>query len=65
MDATKKSCMKCKKDISENELHKIVIYIVGEKFTEHHYEHVECPDNNGSTAHTRGLAQNKKWEKDE
>jgi hypothetical protein len=45
MDSTKKSCMKCKKDISGNELHKIVIYIVGEKFTEHHYEHVECPDN--------------------
>lgn len=28
----------------ERDLHKIVIYVVQEKFTEHHYEHVECPD---------------------
>jgi hypothetical protein len=25
-------------------LHKIVMYVVQEKFTEHHYEHVECPE---------------------
>ncbi|MCH7648003.1 MAG: hypothetical protein QQN58_00250 [Nitrosopumilus sp.] len=44
MTRSKKICLKCKKDIKNNELHKIVIYIVQEKFTEHHYEHVECPD---------------------
>ena len=36
--------MKCKRNISNADLHKIVIYVVDEKFTEHHYEHVECPD---------------------
>ncbi len=25
------------------DLHKIVIYVINEKFTEHHYEHIECP----------------------
>ncbi len=44
MAGTKKTCLKCKKDIKEKDLHKIVIYIVQEKFTEHHYEHVECPE---------------------
>ena len=38
-----KKCLKCNKEIKA-ELHKIVIYVVQEKFTEHHYEHVECPD---------------------
>ncbi|MGB0724848.1 MAG: hypothetical protein ACPGN7_05580 [Nitrosopumilus sp.] len=36
--------MKCKKDIKQEELHKIVMYVVQDEFTEHHYEHVECPD---------------------
>ena len=45
MEQSKKACLKCKKDIGEKDLHKIVIYVVQEKFTEHHYEHVECPDN--------------------
>ncbi len=44
MEQSKKACLKCKKDIEEKDLHKIVIYVVQEKFTEHHYEHVECPD---------------------
>jgi len=44
MNDSKKICLKCKKDIKEKDLHKIVIYVVQEKFTEHHYEHVECPD---------------------
>ena len=44
MDKSKKACLKCKKDIREKDLHKIVIYVVQEKFTEHYYEHVECPD---------------------
>jgi hypothetical protein len=43
MTETKKMCLRCKKDIEEKDLHKIVIYVVQEKFTEHHYEHVECP----------------------
>jgi len=37
--------MKCNKKIHENELHKIVMYVVDKKFTEHHYEHIECPHN--------------------
>ena len=45
MEQSKKACLRCKKDIGEKDLHKIVIYVVQEKFTEHHYEHVECPDN--------------------
>jgi len=41
--AEQKTCIRCKKDILGMDLHKIVIYVIGEKFTEHHYEHVECP----------------------
>ncbi|WP_299293944.1 hypothetical protein [Nitrosopumilus sp.] len=44
MAEKKKICLKCKKDIEDKDLHKIVIYVVQEQFTEHHYEHVECPD---------------------
>ncbi len=40
-----KKCMKCGKEITNGQLHKIVMYVVDEKFTEHHYEHVGCPDN--------------------
>ena len=40
----KKTCMKCQKKIQDNELHKIVMYVIEEQFTKHHYEHVECPD---------------------
>ena len=40
-----KTCLKCKKRIYENELQKIVMYVIEEQFTEHHYEHVECPEN--------------------
>jgi hypothetical protein len=25
------------------ELHKIVMFVIRDKFTDHHYEHVECP----------------------
>ena len=39
-----KRCLKCEKIIRDDELHKIVMYVVKEQFTEHHYEHVECPD---------------------
>ena len=39
-----KRCLKCEKVIHDEELHKIVMYVVDAKFTEHHYEHVECPD---------------------
>jgi hypothetical protein len=44
MNNPKKICFKCKKEFKEADLHKIVIYVVQEKFTEHHYEHVECPE---------------------
>ena len=44
MTESQKSCLRCKKDIKEEELHKIVMYVVQEQFTEHHYEHVECPE---------------------
>jgi uncharacterized protein with PIN domain len=40
----KKICLKCNKTIRENELHKIVMYVIEEQFTKHHYEHVECPE---------------------
>ena len=38
-----KTCIRCNKNIEEVDLHKIIIYVIQEKFTEHHYEHVECP----------------------
>ena len=44
MTELRKYCMKCSKKIIDSDLHKIVIYVVEEKFTDHHYEHVECPD---------------------
>ncbi|MCV0372567.1 MAG: hypothetical protein K5793_03325 [Nitrosarchaeum sp.] len=43
MTESTKLCIRCNKGIGNEELHKIVIYVVQEKFTEHHYEHVECP----------------------
>ena len=27
------------------ELHKVVMFVIEDEFTDHHYEHVECPDN--------------------
>ena len=36
-------CSKCNSIIADDDLHKIVMYVVGDRFTEHHYEHVECP----------------------
>ena len=44
MDASKK-CLKYKNNIEEKDLHKIMIYVVHEKFAGHYYEHVECSDN--------------------
>jgi hypothetical protein len=26
------------------ELHKLVMYLIENEFSEHHYEHVECPE---------------------
>jgi hypothetical protein len=43
MTEVMKTCIRCNKNIIDGDLHKIVIYVVQEKFTEHHYEHVECP----------------------
>jgi len=37
-------CIKCKKNIVTTDLYKIVMYVVDEKFMDHHYEHIECPD---------------------
>ena len=39
-----KRCLKCEKIICDGELHKIVMYVVDEQFTAHHYAHVECPN---------------------
>jgi len=36
-----------KKSIYQNELYKIIIYVVQEKFTDHYYQHIECPDRFG------------------
>ena len=36
-------CIRCNNVIADADLHKIVMYVVDERFTEHHYEHVECP----------------------
>ncbi|HJU14302.1 MAG TPA: hypothetical protein VJ792_07600 [Candidatus Nitrosotalea sp.] len=38
------SCTKCKKSIVSTDLYKIVMYVIDQKFTDHHYEHIECPD---------------------
>ena len=39
-----KRCLKWEKIIRDGELHKCVMYVIEEQFTEHHYEHVECPE---------------------
>ncbi len=26
------------------ELHKLVMYVIEDEFTVHHYEHIECPE---------------------
>jgi len=44
MQGLKRKCLKCKKDIEPMDLHKIVMYVVQDEFTDHYYEHVECPD---------------------
>ena len=44
MSQIEKHCTRCKRAIGCSEPHKIVIYVVREKLSEHHYEHVECPD---------------------
>ena len=41
---SKMICDRCKGSIDMGAMHKIVIYVVKGKFTENHYEHVECPD---------------------
>ncbi len=38
-----KRCDRCSGEIGEMDLHKIVMYVINERLTEHHYEHVECP----------------------
>lgn len=43
MTESKKTCLRCKRDIGDGDLHKIVIYVVQDRLSEHHYEHIECP----------------------
>lgn len=38
-----KRCTRCRGRVGQGDLYKIVIYVVNEKLSEHHYEHVECP----------------------
>ena len=40
----KRKCLKCKREIEPIDVHKLVMYIIQDEFTEHHYEHVECPE---------------------
>jgi len=44
MQLQKKKCLKCKREIHPMELHKLIMYVIEDEFTEHHYEHVECPE---------------------
>ena len=43
-ESERKRCLKCRKYIKPMELHKLVMYVIENEFTEHHYEHVECPE---------------------
>jgi len=43
MKKATKFCIKCKHEINDIDFHKIVMYVVQDKFTQHHYEHVDCP----------------------
>ncbi len=36
-------CNKCRKVIDPMKLHKVVMDVAGDKFTDHYYEHAECP----------------------
>jgi len=42
--ATKKEMSESKRAIHPMELHKLIMYVIEDEFTEHHYEHVECPE---------------------
>ena len=44
MHGLKRKCLKCKKDIESMDLHKIVMYVVEDEFSDHYYEHIECPE---------------------
>jgi len=44
MRGLKRKCLLCKIDIEPMDLHKIVMYVVQDEFTDHYYEHIECPD---------------------
>jgi len=44
LNVTNMVCNKCKKFIDPMNLHKIVMFVVRDKFTDHYYEHVECPE---------------------
>ncbi len=45
LNVTEMVCNKCKKPVNPMELYKIVMFVVSGEFSDHYYEHVECPDN--------------------
>ena len=45
LNLTEMTCTKCKKPVKRTELYKIVMFVVSGEFSDHYYEHVECPDN--------------------
>ncbi len=45
LNLPEKVCKKCKKTVNALELYKIVMFVVSGEFSDHYYEHVECPDN--------------------
>jgi len=45
LNVTQMVCKKCKKIINPMEPHKIIMFVISDKFNDHFYEHVECPDN--------------------
>jgi len=45
LNLTQMVCTKCKKPVKRTELYKIVMFVVSGEFSDHYYEHVECPSN--------------------
>ena len=45
LNVTEMVCNKCKKTINPLELYKIVMFVISGEFSDHNYEHVECPGN--------------------
>jgi len=45
LNVTEMVCNKCKKPVNPHDIYKIVMFVVSGEFSDHYYEHVECPDN--------------------